>query len=221
MTCEIKRFHHVSTDEVYGSLELNSNEKFSEDSCYKPRSPYSASKAASDHLVRAYYETYGLDITISNCSNNYGPYQDPEKLLPRFITNLLTDDKVPIYGDGKNIRDWLYVEDHCRAIDLILNKGRAGETYLIGGQKTELSNLKVTKLLLKLLNKDESYITFVKDRKGHDRKYAVDFSKIEKELGWTPKYEFETWLEKTVDWYKKNEWWWKPLKEKAEAFYNK
>ena len=216
---KVKRFHHVSTDEVFGSLDLNSKKKFSESTCYNPRNPYSASKAASDHLVRSYHNTYGLDVTITNTSNNFGPYQSPEKFLPRMITNLINDKKLPIYGDGKNVRDWLYVTDHCRAIDLVLKKGKSGETYLVGGQTKDINNLKVAKMLLKIFGKDESYLKFVKDRPGHDRRYVVDWTKIKKELGWKPKYDFETYLTKTVDWYRKNEWWWRPLKKKAEKLY--
>ncbi len=215
---KVKHFHHVSTDEVFGSLELNSNEKFSEKSLYDPHSPYSASKAASDHLVRAYFHTYGFPITITNCSNNFGPYQDPEKLLPRFITNLIDGEKLPIYGDGKNVRDWLYVRDHVRAIDLVIKKGRIGETYLVGGLNKDINNLEVAKMLLKIFGKDEKYLKFIEDRKGHDRRYAVDWHKIG-ELGWKPEYGFDTWLAKTVEWYEGNQWWWRPLKIKAERFY--
>lgn len=218
---KVKRFHHVSTDEVFGSLNLKSKNRFNEKTPYDPRSPYSASKAASDHLVRAYHETYGIDITITNSSNNYGPYQDPEKLFPRFITNLIDGKKVSIYGDGKNVRDWLYVEDHCRAIDLVLTKGKSGETYLVGGLTKDVNNLEVTKKLLEKFECDGSVIKFVKDRKGHDRRYAVDWRKIKKELGWMPEYDFDVWVTKTVDWYRENEWWWRPLKEKSEALYKK
>lgn len=204
-----KRFHHVSTDEVYGALPLGEKEKkFSETSPYDPRSPYSAAKAASDHIVRAYYHTYGLPVTITNCTNNYGPYQYPEKLIPFFVTNLLEGKKVPVYGDGKNVRDWLYVEDHCEAIDLVFQKGKIGETYCIGGEE-ERSNLEITHLLLELLGKDESSIEFVGDRKGHDRRYAMDISKIRCELGWSPEHDFSHGLKQTVAWYKKNKAWWK------------
>ena len=200
-----KRFHHISTDEVYGSLDLNDQSKFNERTNYNPRSPYSASKAGSDHLVRAYYETYGLPITITNCSNNFGPYQFPEKFISLAITNILEDKKVPIYGDGLYVRDWLYVKDHCRAIDLVLNKGKVGETYLVGGMTKDISNLEVTNKILKIMGKDNSFIEHVKDRLGHDRRYAVDWSKIERELGWKPLHDFDKWLEKTVQWYKENE----------------
>lgn len=221
LASKVKRFHHISTDEVYGSLPLDSREKFSEKTAYSPRSPYSASKAASDHLVRVYGETYGLDVTITNCANNYGPYQDPEKFISRFITNLIDGEKLPIYGDGKNVRDWLYVEDHCRAIDLVLKKGESGKTYLVGGLTKDINNLEVAKRLLKIFGKDESFIKFVPDRKGHDRRYAVNWGKIKRELGWRPKYNFGAWLARTVGWYKENEWWWRPLKKEAEKLYNK
>ncbi len=218
---KIKRFHLISTDEVFGALSLESKEKFNESTLYDPHSPYSASKAASDYLVRAYYHTYGLPITITNCSNNFGPYQDPEKFIPRAITNLIEGKEVPLYGDGKYVRDWLFVEDHVRAIELVLEKGKVGETYLVGGLTEDINHLEVTKKLLKIFGKDETSIKFVKDRPGHDRRYAVDWSKIEKELGWKPLYGFDEWLEKTVDWYKANEWWWKSLKEEAEKLYKK
>jgi len=218
---KIKRFHHISTDEVFGALNLDSKEKFSEETAYRPRSPYAASKAASDYLVRAYYETYGLPITISNCSNNFGPYQHPEKFIPLAITNLLEGKKIPIYGDGLYVRDWLYVEDHCRAIEAILHKGKIGETYCIGGLTKALSNLEVVEKILKILGKDKSYIQFVKDRPGHDRKYAINWSKIHRELGWAPKYDFDTWLLKTVKWYKDNISWWKRLKTKKYKIYYK
>lgn len=218
---KVKRFHHVGTDEVFGSLSLDSKEKFTEKTLYDPRSPYAASKAASDYLVRAYFHTYGLLVTITNCSNNFGPYQDPEKFIPRAITNLIDNQPIPLYGDGKYVRDWLYVEDHCRAIDIVVNKGRAGETYLVGGLTADTNNLEVVKKILKLFDKGEDSIKFVKDRPGHDRRYAVDWGKINKELGWKPLSEFDKWLGKTVGWYEENEWWWRPLKGKAEALYKK
>ncbi len=214
----IKRFHHVSTDEVFGELPLGKG-KFDENTKYDPRSPYSASKAASDHLVRAYHKTFGLPITITNCSNNFGPFQDPEKFLPRMITNLIGGKEIPIYGDGKYVRDWLHVEDHVVAIDLVIHKGKLGETYLVGGLKKDVNNLEIAKKLLKIFGKNENYLKFVKDRPGHDRRYAVDWGKINKQLGWKPKHSFDSWLEKTVDWYKNNEWWWRPLKEEAEKLY--
>ena len=205
-----KRFHHISTDEVFGHLEPN-DPPFNENTPYSPRSPYSASKASSDHLVRAYFNTYGLPITISNCSNNYGPYMFPEKLIPLFITNLMEGKKVPVYGDGMNVRDWLYVEDHCEAIDSIIQKGKIGETYCVGGN-SEKPNIEITKKIIELMGKSEDSIEYVKDRPGHDRRYAIDFSKIKNELGWTPKVSFEEGLQKTIDWYKNNESWWKNIK---------
>lgn len=218
---EVKRFHHISTDEVFGSLELDSGKKFSEKTIYDPRSAYAASKASSDHFVRAYFQTYGLPITITNCSNNFGPFQDPEKFIPRMITDLIEGRDVKIYGDGKNVRDWLYVDDHIKAIEAVLTKGEIGQTYLVGGMTDDIPNLEVAKKVLKIFGKDESSIKFVKDRLGHDRRYAVDWSKIEKELGWRPEHDFDSWLEKTVSWYRKNEWWWKPLKEESEKLYAK
>ncbi len=216
----VKRFHHVSTDEVFGSLDLDDTNKFSERTNYNPRSPYSASKAGSDHLVRSYFITYGLPITITNCSNNFGPYMFPEKLIPLAITNVLENKKIPIYGDGLYVRDWLYVEDHARAIDVVLNKGKIGETYLVGGMTDLIPNIEIAKRILKILGKDESYIEFVKDRPGHDRKYDVDWSKIKKELGWKPQHSFDEYLEKTIQWYKSHEEWWKRVKSgKYEEYY--
>ena len=218
----VKRFHHVSTDEVYGSLNLDDKSIFNERTLYDPRSPYAASKAGSDHLVRAYYHTYNLPITISNCSNNFGPYQFPEKLFPLVITNLLEGKKVPVYGDGLYVRDWLYVEDHCRAIDLILEKGKVGEMYCIGGLTEDINNLEVIKKILRLLGKSEDSIEYVKDRMGHDRRYALDWSKIKNELGWEPQYSFDEWLEKTVKWYQENEQWWKNVKNgEYKEYYQK
>ncbi|MBI4837545.1 MAG: dTDP-glucose 4,6-dehydratase [Candidatus Portnoybacteria bacterium] len=204
------RFHHVSTDEVFGSLGPD-DAPFKETTPYDPRSPYSASKAASDHLVRAYFHTHNLPITISNCTNNYGPYQFPEKFIPLFITNLLEGKKVPLYGDGLNVRDWLSTEDHCRAVDLILHKGKIGETYCVGGN-CEKSNIEIAKLILKLLDKGEDAIEPVKDRPGHDRRYAMSIKKISEELGWQPEINFEEGLKKTIEWYKNNENWWKKIK---------
>lgn len=208
----VKRFHHISTDEVFG--QLGKEGKFSESTPYDPRSPYSASKAGSDHLVRAYNHTYGLNTTISNCSNNYGPYQFPEKLLPLFITNLMEGKKVPVYGAGQNIRDWIYVEDHVDAIDLILSKGKSGETYCIGGD-SEIKNIDLTHMVLKSFNYGEEMIEYVPDRKGHDFRYAIDFSKIKSELSWFPKHNLSEGLEKTIKWYKENPSWWKPLKNRV------
>lgn len=208
---KVKRFHHISTDEVFGSLELGTKGKFNEETKYDPRSPYSSSKASSDHLVRAYYHTYGLPVTITNCSNNFGPFQFPEKLIPLTITNILEGKKVPVYGDGKNVRDWLYVEDHCRAIDAIITRGIIGETYCVGGLTVDIDNLTVVKKILSYLGKDDSVIEFVKDRLGHDRRYAIDWTKIHGELGWKPQHDFDTYLIKTIEWYKNNVSWWKPL----------
>lgn len=205
-----KRFHHVSTDEVFGALKPD-DAPFDESTPYDPRSPYSASKAASDHLVRAYFHTYGLPITISNCSNNYGPYHFPEKLIPLAITNLLEGKSVPVYGDGLQVRDWLYVEDHCKAIDLIIHNGKIGETYCIGGNG-EQENIWIVKKLLEILGKDESSTEYVKDRAGHDRRYAINFSKIKNELGWQPEVTLEEGLAQTVKWFQENEAWWKNVK---------
>lgn len=209
---KVKRFHHISTDEVFGELPLDSKEKFTLKTSYAPRSPYAASKAASDHFARAYYATFRLPVTISNCSNNFGPYQFPEKLIPLTITNLLEGTKVPIYGDGKQVRDWLYVEDHCRAIDMILTKGEIGKTYLIGGMTNDISNIEVVKAICEMMGKkfDQS-IEYVEDRKGHDRRYAIDWNSM-KELGWKPAYDFSSWLKKTVEWYTNNKTWWKRVK---------
>ncbi|MBI2049762.1 dTDP-glucose 4,6-dehydratase [Candidatus Roizmanbacteria bacterium] len=208
----LKRFHHISTDEVFGALELDSREKFTEKTPYNPRSPYSASKAASDHLVRSFGVTFGLPYTITNCGNNYGPYQFPEKLISLTITNLIEGKKVPVYGDGLYVRDWLYVEDHCEAIDLVLKKGKVGETYLIGGLTEGIPNIEVVKRILKLMGKGEDMIESVKDRPGHDRKYDVDWSKIKNDLGWQPKHSFDDGLKVTVDWYMQNQDWWKRVK---------
>ncbi len=218
----IKRFHHISTDEVFGALELNTTEKFTDKTPYTPRSPYSASKASSDHLVRAYHVTYGLPITISNCSNNFGPYMFPEKLIPLAITNILEGKKVPVYGDGLYVRDWLFVEDHCRAIDLILQNGKIGETYLVGGLTEDISNIDVIKKILQMMGKGEDMIEFVKDRPGHDRRYAIDWSKIKNELGWEPQHNFDEALKLTIDWYKNNESWWKNVKSgQYQEYYKK
>ncbi len=218
----IKKFHHVSTDEVFGALPLDSNTKFSEQTPYNPHSPYAASKAASDHLVRAYFDTFNVPVTITNCSNNFGPYQDPEKFLPRMITNLLSGEKVKVYGDGKYVRDWLHVLDHCRAIDMVFTKAASGSTYCVGWMTRDVNNLEVAQKVIKLLGMEpDEKIEFVTDRPGHDRRYAVDWTKINKDLGWEPLYDFDSWLEKTVAWYKDNEAWWKPLKEKSESIYKK
>ncbi len=206
-----KRFHHVSTDEVFGALKPE-DPKFTEKTLYDPRSPYSASKASSDHLVRAYWHTYQLPITISNCTNNYGPYQYPEKLLPLFITNLMQNKKVPVYGQGLNIRDWIYVDDHNLGIEAILQFGKLGETYCLGGEN-ELTNLEITKLILQAFAKTESEIEYVTDRLGHDFRYAMDITKAKKELNWQPQMDFQTGLQKTVLWYQNNQAWWEKLKK--------
>jgi dTDP-glucose 4,6-dehydratase len=195
-----KRFHHISTDEVFGELQLGSADKFTETTPYDPSSPYSASKAASDHLVRAYGRTFGLQATITNCSNNYGPYQYPEKFIPTVILNALKDQKIPVYGQGLNVRDWIHVDDHNRAVDLVINKGKIGETYLIGANN-ERANIDVVKTILKILSKPESLIEFVTDRPGHDLRYAIDSTKIQNELGWKPEFEFEEGLKQTIKWY--------------------
>lgn len=217
---KISRFHHISTDEVFGSLPLESKNKFNEDSQLKPSSPYAASKAASDHLVNSYFHTYGLPVTITNCSNNYGPLQHPEKLIPLAITNAIDNQKIPVYGDGQNVRDWLYVEDHCRAIEKVLLEGKIGETYCVGGLTIDISNLEILKLILKILKKNSELLFFVKDRPGHDRKYAIDWTKINKELSFSPLHSLEVWLDKTVSWYLNNQKWWRKLKdEKYNKYY--
>lgn len=207
-----KRFHHVSTDEVFGSLS-NDDPKFCETTPYDPRSPYSASKAASDHLVRAYYHTHNLPITISNCTNNYGPYQFPEKLIPFFVTNLLDGKKVPVYGKGSNIRDWIFVDDHNAGVEAILKRGKIGETYCLGGEN-ELSNLDITEQILSLMGVGHEMVEYVEDRKGHDFRYAMEIAKAKNELDWYPKIDFKSGLQKTVNWYRSNEDWWRPLKSR-------
>jgi len=209
----IKRFVHVSTDEVYGSI---SDGSWPEDHPLLPNSPYSASKAGSDLLVRAYNRTHKLDTVITRCSNNYGQYQFPEKVMPLFITNIIEGKKVPLYGNGLNVRDWLHVDDHCRGIALALTKGRAGEVYNIGGG-TELTNVELTHKILKAMGVGEEFIQPVEDRKGHDLRYSVDISKINKELGYSPQVNFEEGLEQTINWYKNNEAWWKKHKQSAPA----
>ena len=216
------RFHHISTDEVFGSLPHDPEVKFTEDTPYDPRSPYSSSKASSDHLVRAWHETYGLPVVLTNCSNNYGPFHFPEKLVPVIILNALAGKPLPIYGDGSNVRDWLYVEDHADALLLVVEKGEVGRSYNIGGEN-EKSNLDLVKTLCAILDvkrpkADGSYadqITFVTDRPGHDARYAIDPSRIRAELGWSPSVTVEEGLEKTVEWYLANEPWWRALQERA------
>ncbi|CAB4133356.1 RfbB dTDP-D-glucose 4,6-dehydratase [uncultured Caudovirales phage] len=196
----LKKFIHVSTDEVYGSLELDEDRSFNEKSHYETNSPYSASKAASDCFARAFYKTYGVPVIITNCSNNYGPNQHDEKLIPTIIRKALADEKIPVYGDGMNVRDWLYVDDHCNGINLVLKYGKVGEKYNIGGGQ-ELPNIELVRILLKKLGKPESLIKFVKDRAGHDRKYSIDCSKIQKELGYKPNYTLDEALDLTIDYY--------------------
>jgi dTDP-glucose 4,6-dehydratase len=204
----VKKYIQISTDEVYGTL--GETGYFTETTPLAPNSPYSASKAGADLLVRAYHETYGLPVNITRCSNNYGPYHFPEKLIPLMIINALNDRPLPVYGDGLNVRDWLHVEDHCSAIDLVLHKGKNGEVYNIGGNN-ERTNIEVVKAILRYLNKPESLITFVEDRLGHDRRYAIDATKIREELGWQPRYTFEEGLKKTIDWYLENRSWWENI----------
>jgi len=206
---KINRYVQISTDEVYGSLGPTG--KFSEITPLAPNSPYSASKTSADLFVRAYYETYGMNTLITRCSNNYGPYQFPEKLIPLFITNAYGDNELPLYGDGMNIRDWIFVTDHCCAIDLVLHKGIPGQVYNIGGNE-EKDNTEITKTILKAMNKPASLIKYVKDRPGHDRRYAIDDTKIKKELGWTQEYDFETGMNETVKWYLDNKEWWDKIK---------
>lgn len=216
--CGIERFLQVSTDEVYGTL--GSEGYFYETTPLAPNSPYSASKAGADMLVRAYKETFGLPVLNTRCSNNYGPYQYPEKLIPFFISKLLKGEKVPVYGDGLNVRDWLYVYDHCEAIDIVLHKGKIGEVYNIGGHN-EKTNLEITRLILEAMGKDENYIEYVKDRPGHDRRYAISNDKITKELGWTPSITFETGIKLTIDWYLNNLDWIKNIEAKKLKYSQK
>ena len=216
------RFHHISTDEVFGSLTSDPNVKFTEQTPYAPRSPYSASKASSDHLVRAWHETYGLPIVITNCSNNYGPYHFPEKLVPVIILNALAEKDLPIYGDGSQVRDWLYVEDHADALMLVLSKGEIGRSYNVGGEN-EHTNLELVRMLCSILDRlrprfkgsYEELIKFINDRPGHDLRYAIDPSRIRTELGWRPSCNLEVGLEKTVCWYLQNEDWWRPLLDRS------
>lgn len=205
----LEKFVHVSTDEVYGELDFDPTVFFTEETPLQPNSPYSASKASSDLLVRAYYETYGLPMNITRCSNNYGPYHFPEKLIPLTISKVLNEQKVPVYGDGKNIRDWLHVWDHCTAIDLVLHKGIGGEVYNVGGHN-ERTNLEVVNTIIQTLGKSEDLIEFVADRLGHDKRYAIDPTKLET-LGWKPTYTFETGIAQTIQWYTENAEWWEQI----------
>ncbi|MGI6590335.1 MAG: dTDP-glucose 4,6-dehydratase [Eggerthellaceae bacterium] len=215
------RYHHISTDEVYGDLALDDPQRFTEETPYHPSSPYSSTKAASDLLVRAWTRTYGINATISNCSNNYGPYQHVEKFIPRQITNIIDGIRPKLYGDGKNVRDWIHTEDHSRAVWDILTKGRIGETYLIGADG-EKSNLEVLREILKAMGKDEDDFEWVADRPGHDRRYAIDSAKLRRELGWKPIHtDFASGLEATIRWYEENQDWWRPAKAATEAKYGK
>lgn len=214
-----KKLHHISTDEVYGDLELDDPAKFTPETPYNPSSPYSSTKAGSDLLVRAWVRSFGIHATISNCSNNYGPRQHVEKMIPRQITNLLTGEKLKLYGAGENVRDWIHVDDHNSAVIAIMEKGVSGETYLIGADG-EKSNLEVFNLILEKMGKDESWLEHVNDRPGHDMRYAIDSSKLRSELGWSPKYtNFSDGLKATIDWYSENESWWKPQKQATEDKY--
>jgi dTDP-glucose 4,6-dehydratase len=213
---EIERFHHISTCEVYGDLPLDSDESFTEESPYRPRTPYNASKAAADHYVRAYRETFELQTTITNCSNNYGPFQFPEKVIPLFVTNALDDRPLPMYASTQNKREWLHVRDHCRAIELVLAKGEPGGTYNVGSG-VEASIEEIADRVLELTGKPESLKTIVPDRPGHDRRYLLDSSKVGRELGWQPEIGFEDGLRETVEWYAANRAWWEPLRERLQV----
>ncbi len=226
-TKSVPRFLYVSTDEVYGELALHSNKQFTYSTPYAPRSPYAASKAAGDHLVRSYYTTYGMDAVITNCSNNIGPYQDPEKFIPLSITNVLDGKPIRVYGNGINIRDWLWVEDHCRGIELAFLKGKKGETYLFGGKGPEKNNLEIAKMILRKLGKKvvvkkenedgSATIHLVGDRPGHDLRYRVEWSRSKKELGWEPTLSLDDILDKTIKWYSENRWWWEPIKQRKSG----
>jgi dTDP-glucose 4,6-dehydratase len=213
-TVRVERFHHVSTCEVYGDLPLESDEVFTEESPYRPRTPYNASKAAADHAVRAYFETFGVPVTITNCSNNYGPFQFPEKVIPLFTTNALDDAPLPLYASTENKREWLHVLDHCSAIDLVLRAGREGETYNVGSG-IEATITEIADLVLAFTGKPETLKTIVPDRPGHDRRYLLDATKIRSELGWEPEHSWRDGLEETVAWYAANRDWWKPLRERS------
>jgi dTDP-glucose 4,6-dehydratase len=210
----VARFHHISTCEVYGDLDLDSDEQFTETSPYRPRTPYNAAKAGGDHAVRAYFETFGLPITITNCANNYGRYQFPEKVIPLFVTHALNDEPLPMYASTQNRREWIHAIDHCRAIDLVLHDGRIGETYHVG-TGVERSIEEIADVVLRELDKPDSLKKIVPDRPGHDRRYALDWSKIRAELGWTPSIDFEQGLRETVEWYAANRSWWEPLLDRA------
>ena len=210
----VDRFHHISTCEVYGDLALDTDEVFTEDSPYRPRTPYNASKAAADHYVRAYHETFGVPVTVTNCSNNYGPFQFPEKVIPLFATNALDDEPLPLYASTQNKREWLHVLDHCSAIELVLERGRVGETYLVGSG-VEATVEEIADRVLDALGKPQSLKTIVPDRPGHDRRYLLDSSKLRTELGWEPSFDFDDGLRATVEWYAEHRGWWEPLKGRA------
>ncbi len=212
---DVERFLHISTDEIYGSLSSEDG-KFTEETPLAPNSPYSASKASGDLLIRAYNNTYNFPAIIARPSNNYGPFQYPEKFIPLMITNLIDGNPVPVYGEGVNIRDWLFVEDDCRALDIILHKGKAGETYNVGGN-SEMKNIDAVNIALSILNMDEGHINYVKDRPGHDYRYAIDNTKIQSKLGWRPTVDFSEGMSQTIKWYKDNEWWWRPLKARLKS----
>lgn len=216
---KISRFHHVSTDEVFGSLELGSSEKFNEQTPYNPRSPYAASKAASDHIVRAYGESYGLPYTITNCSNNYGPYDSPGRVIPVFISNALNDKPLPIYGKGQAVRDYLFVEDHCSAIDLALHNGEIGQTYCVGGG-AQRNGVQVAETILQILGKPKELVEFVKDRPGHDMRYDIDPSYIQQKLGWKQSVSFEEGMARTVEWYKNNLDWLRAFEQRMDLMRN-
>ncbi len=213
----IKKYVQVSTDEVYGSLDLDSENEFSEETSFAPNVPYAATKAGGDLLCRAYNHTFGVPVVVTHCSNNYGPYQYPEKLIPFLILRMLEDKKIPLYGDGENVRDWIYVLDHCSALESCLFNGKSGEVYNIGGDN-ELANVEIAKRILRYFNRDESWIEYVKDRPGHDRRYAIDSSKIQQELGWKPKYNFEQAFDETVKWYLNNPEWIDGVRKKTGVF---
>ncbi|OEX95842.1 dTDP-glucose 4,6-dehydratase [Corynebacterium sp. BCW_4722] len=211
-----KRFHHISTDEVFGDLPLGGDDKFTEETAYNPSSPYSATKAGSDHLVRAWIRSFGLNATISNCSNNFGPYQHIEKFIPRQVTNLIDGRPAKLYGDGLQVRDWIHVDDHNDAVLTILERGRAGETYNIGADNDHITNKQVVEMLCELMGGTYEHVT---DRPGHDQRYAMDATKLRRELGWAPKKDFREGLAETVEWYRANEWWWRPGKDDVEKQY--
>ncbi len=213
---QIVRFHHVSTDEVFGALEITEARRFHELTPYAPGSPYAASKAASDHLCRAYFNTYGVPVTITHSSNNYGPYQHPEKLIPTIIMSAMDNRSVPVYGDGLYVRDWIHVIDHCRAIEAVMMNGKVGESYCVGG-RTEKPNIEIVRTILEILNRPHSLISYTKDRPGHDRRYALDPTKLERELGWRPRWSFVDGLRETINWYKFNRSLWSAMPEEIKS----